>query len=317
MTQEVKLKASTYFKIRWKAFDYKRGWLKSNCPICGAEFKFGINLDSNTCHCFKCSYLNQVVSTVKEIENLSSYSEAIRLILGYNEDSIAFTPSVKKVTPITQILPDGFRIIGDEDSEVGKIFLRYVKKRGVNLTTAEKFKLGYVGDPVSKYFGYLILPVLSPVFPYSPVYFQTRRVFGTGPKFKNPTHEELGVGKVSLLYNEVALKRFKSIFIVESIFNALTLGERAIALFGKSIHEIQLSKLITSNVEEFIIIEDPDAYKEALKLAMKLVFRFKVKVVRLPDGEDVNSFGKINTLKIVEETPHLKYSDLLIKKVML
>ena len=93
--------------------------------------------------------------------------------------------------------------------------------------------------------------------------------------------------------------------------------ENGIATGGKAVSRYQVNKFIKSPVEKFIILIDPDAKDKALDLAFKLVPFKKVKVVFLPDNEDVNSLGKRRTLEYVRETTYQTYQELLSIKSQL
>ena len=95
------------------------------------------------------------------------------------------------------------------------------------------------------------------------------------------------------------------------------MGENGIATGGKTVSRWQVNKFIKSQVEKFIILIDPDAKDKALDLAFKLVPFKKVKVVFLPDNEDVNSLGKQRTLEYVRETTYQTYQELLTIKSQL
>jgi len=127
-------------------------------------------------------------------------------------------------------------------------------------------------------------------------YFITRAYMTNGPKFNNPKADEFGIGKAMLIYNVDCLEIYKTVYIVESVMNAKTLGDNATATDGKKISKYQLNIYKKSSVERFIIILDPDAYEEAIDLALELVMSKKVKVILLDEGTDVNDIGRKKTL---------------------
>ena len=43
LNSNIKGKMHQYFIRKIGAFDYRKGWMKSDCPYCGGEKKFGIN----------------------------------------------------------------------------------------------------------------------------------------------------------------------------------------------------------------------------------------------------------------------------------
>lgn len=203
-------------------------------------------------------------------------------------------------------LPEGYRNLLEGDDFLGLLARTYIRKRGLDVRGLSRKGFGYCSS--GALFGYLILPYYVGG---ELVYYSTRRLLSVGPKFNNPKIEDFGIGKSSLIYNIDALSFYKTVYIVESVFNAETIGDNAVALAGKAISSWQISTLIKSPASNFIILLDPDAYLYAIQLAMQLYFYKRVKVVRLPDREDVNSWGKNNTLTRVYKTRYQTYSDLL------
>ena len=165
-----------------------------------------------------------------------------------------------------------------------------------------------------KYLGYIIIPFTEHG---QLTYFNARLYMGAGPKYNNPEVDVTGLGKSFIIYNADALEIYRTIYICEGAINAETLGENGIATGGKAVSRWQVNKFIKSQVEKFIILIDPDAKDKALDLAFKLVPFKKVKVVFLPDNEDVNSLGKQRTLEYVRETTYQTYQELLTIKSQL
>jgi hypothetical protein len=82
------------------------------------------------------------------------------------------------------------------------------------------------------------------------------------------------------------------------VFDAISLGTRGIALFGKAATDIQLAKIINKKPQRITIVLDPDARTEAEKLANQFIMHCPdVKIAYLPDGVDPNSVDR-NLLEI-------------------
>jgi DNA primase len=156
--------------------------------------------------------------------------------------------------------------------------------------------------------GYLILPFYSQG---RLTYFNARLVIGNGPRYNNPPKSVTGLGKEFLIYNVDALELYNQIYICEGVFNALTMGERAIATMGKSISRYQVNLLIKCPAKRFILLLDPDAKKQSIDLALKLVNFKSVKVVYLPEGKDANDIGRKEVMKLVWKTRYQDYQDLI------
>lgn len=311
ITQSFKNHLYNYFVKRLGAYPYRNGWLRVPvCPYCGREQKMGINLTTYRTNCFRCNEHPSPAQMVMDIENFETYNELINFLkhgefteLEFKEEKVDL-PDQKPV-----YLPEHFKIITQGTSHIAKITRSYVERRGFSPNDLAKLGVGYCtgGD----YFGYLILPFYSEG---SLVYFNARLVIGNGPRYNNPPKSVTGIGKEFLIYNSDALNLYNQVFICEGVFNALTMGERAIATMGKAVSRAQINKLIKSPVKRFILLLDPDAKKQAIDLALKLVNFKKVKVVYLPENEDANSLGRKKTMKIVWATRYQSYNDLIKMK---
>ena len=289
---------------------YRRGWLKGDCPFCGREKKYGVNISSNRTNCFVCGHHPRPLNAILEIERFSTYNEVWRFLKAF--EGIAYTEYLTPgVIPQSHIvLPEGFRLLTEGDDYLAKLVRHYVKNRR-HLKIKDLVRKGYGYCITGKYFGYLIMPFQKKG---ELVYFHARKVVGSGPKFDNPTIEEAGIGKSLLLYNWDSLYIYEHIYLVESVINAETLGEEGIATGGKAISRWQLAEIIKSPVKRITILLDPDALDYAYANALKLARHKKVRVVHLPTGEDVNSLGKKPTLTFVKSTPYMDYTELLKNK---
>ena len=300
-------KLYNYFITRLGMRDYRRGWLKGDCPYCGGEDKFGVHLETNRTNCFKCAEHPLPIRVVMDQEGIANFPESWAHIDTFEEFKYLET-SIELLKEKPAQLPEGFRLINIGDSQTAKIARRKLKERGFNITNLALRGVGYCvsGD----YGGRIIIPFYERG---RLIYFNARNFTGLGPKFKNPRIEEFGIGKNLLIYNVDALELYRTIYILESATNALTLGDKATATGGKVISRYQISKYLQSSAQRFVIILDPYANHEALWAGMQLVYHKKVKVVLLPESkleEDVNDIGKKKTLKHIKNQPWQNYRDL-------
>jgi len=307
MKRETKAKMKTYFIKKLGSFEYRRGWMKSDCPICGGEFKFGINLQMDRCHCFKCEYDQRAINLVMHLEN-AKYYEAMSIINDFKESRYNEKP-LELIERKPAILPHGFRLIKEDDESIlGKRAYRYVTiKRGLTINMVKRMKLGYVKDVHSSHYNHLIIPFYSS---RQLVYFQSRNI-GDGIKFNNPKVEEFGIGKNSLIYNVDALLRYREVSIVESAINVLTIAPKAVSILSKSVSRYQLNVLNLSPVGVFNIILDPDAIGKAIELGLSLVSKHSIRIVMLPEDRDVNDMGREYTMEQIKKTPILSWKGLM------
>lgn len=299
----------TYFIERWGMRDYTRGWLKGECPFCGREDKFGVHLGTNKVHCFYCDKVGTPLYTVAFIEKVTIPEAKARIGsfegLKYKDEII----QAYEQKPI--ILPIGYNLITRGKSQVGKSARAYLKnKRKLDIDRLADKGWGYCDE--GPLFGYIIMPLY---FRGNLVYYQTRNFLSNGPKFNNPKIEDFGIGKTSLIYNVDSLWLYDSVNITESIINAETIGDNSIALLGKAISMHQRFTILSSPVKRITIILDPDAfYKNALPLAFDMIQYKQVKLINLPEQEDVNSYGRASTLLLKYNNRYLTYADLLKMK---
>lgn len=299
-----------YFIKKIGAFDYRKGWMKSDCPYCGGEKKFGINLSNNRCNCFKCGEHPSPISLVMYLENMDSFHEVLSILESGDYSGYVFKEEKVELKGKKEFfLPDGFKNISMGTSLLARSARNYLKKRGFNIEELARKGWGYCNT--GKYLGYIIIPFTEH---RQLTYFNARLYMGAGPKYNNPEVDITGLGKSFIIYNADALEIYRTVFICEGAINAETLGENGIATGGKAVSRYQVNRLIKSPVEKFIILIDPDAKDKSLDLAFKLVPFKKVKVVFLPDNEDVNSLGKRRTLEYVRKTTYQTYQELLTIK---
>lgn len=299
-----------YFISRLQMAEYRRGWLKGDCPFCGRDKKYGVNISSNRTNCFVCGHHPRPINAIMELEKFKTYNEVWRFLKAFEGIQYAdyLTPGVIPQSHIE--LPEGFQLLTEGDDYLARL-VRHTVRHKRHLRVKYLAKKGYGYCTTGKYFGYLIMPFQKKG---ELVYFHARKIVGTGPKFDNPTIEEAGIGKSLLLYNWDSLYLYEHIYLVESVINAETIGEEGVATGGKAISKWQLAEIIKSPVKRVTILLDPDALEYAYKNALKLVRYKKVRVIHLPKEEDVNSIGKKKTMEFVKSTSFMEYSELLKNK---
>lgn len=312
LNKGVKYRLNTYFQKRMGFVNYRRGWLKGDCPACNSEMKFGIHLSGNRTNCFKCGFRDspiEVAMSNERIETLPEFFEFIKDVdeLVYKEPEV-----IKWERKENVILPESFRLINLGSGRMAEAARTYLKGRGFDITKLALRGVGYCTS--GEYKGYIILPFYDN---NKLIYFNARSYMFGGTKFHNPKVEDFGIGKSILLFNADALNLYDTVYIVESVMNAYTWGDNAIATSGKAISQHQLSRIIRSQVKRVVFLLDPDAYKEAIEFALKLVQFKKVKVVLLPNDKDVNDLGKNKTMKYVFKTRYQSYNDLVKMKMNL
>jgi hypothetical protein len=309
----IKGKLYKYFMERLNLKSSTNGFIRGDCPYCNGKFTFGINIERWRVNCFKnCGVPSNPLDLLMEMENLETINEA-RAFLNIQQDYLAYENLIPKEkalvrTPIE--LPESYTLLNLGSGMLADAARKSMIKRGFNVRKLAQLGTGYCTE--GHYAGYIIFPFFHRT---QLEFFQGRKFAGMGPKMMNPNEEDYGVGKSQLIYNRDALYMYKKIYVLESITNAITLGDRAIALLGKKASPYQISAMIKSPCEELIVILDPDARVEAINLCMILSQYKKTKLVywgKLSDeGPDVNDLGKKETLQRVKAAEYVNYNSLI------
>lgn len=307
----IKGKLYNYFKTRLNTKKSTKGWSRTDCIYCGGKFTFGLHIDKRKAHCFKCGEHKSPVELLMDIENFTTLQEAYRL-LNLQEEYEQYDGRVS-TGPIEYkelTLPESFTPILYESSIMGKLAQKYLKKRRFNIDKLARKGVGYC--TAGEYEGYIIFPFYQKS---KLVFFQGRTFLNNGPKMRNPPEEDFGIGKTQILYNADALYIYNKVYLVESITNAETLGDNAVASLGKVVSTWQLSQIISSPCSTVVIILDRDATKEAIGLAMQLVMYKRVKLVIPPGDDDVNDMGRKMTKALEKEFAYTNYQELFSLKL--
>lgn len=312
--EDISGKLITYFQQKLGVREHHTGWWRQGtCPECGKEKKFGINILMNRSNCFSCAYRPRPFNLMLKLEGLKTYREGYNFLKAF--DSTFYTESKIELLETKQTeLPESFRLLSLGNSNVAKIARRYMENRGFNIFNLTMKGVGYCTQ--GRYAFRIIIPFYERG---ALVYFNAREFINTGQSHLNPGTDEFGIGKAMLMYNADALYIYRRVYLVESAINALTLGDRAFTIGGKISSDYQVSDILKSPCREVVIILDPDAEYEALKLGMTLVNHKRVKVILLPkikskkDPEkflDINNLGKKRVMEIVHKTPWQSHLDL-------
>lgn len=305
MSKNIKNKLYHYFMKKLGSYNYRRGWIKSDCPSCG-KHKFSIHLGLNRSNCFSCTYNPKPLELLMKLENITEFNQ-VSAILNDVSGIEYIEPTLEPYQLKTDtILPEHYVNISRGNNRFGKVARAYLEGRGFNIRRLSRVGWGYCTK--GKYMGYIIMPFY---LNNKLIYFNARKYIGSGPKFNNPDVEDFGLGKSFIIYNSDALKIYKTIYLVESVTNSETIGENAIATGGKKVSNYQLNAILKSPVERVIIGLDDDAIDDAIKIALRLVDYKKVKIMMMPEGKDINNIGRDKSLLIAQRSRYLDYRGLI------
>ena len=256
------------------------------CPFCrmrvGSEDRSGhlhisILPEMKACHCFRCGYAASWYGLIRDVTG-SSYAEALQDLGGAEIVPLYRLLHQRKLKEAVEQMPSSFQTLShalENGNPLSKRIARscsdYVKLRVSPFrsdwsTLLERWGLWATEEGLGK----LVLPVERG-------WWQERDISSPDPK---PKYLSPHLPKKGRLYNWQALSR-REIYITEGIISAACLGDKAIALCGKSATSEQLRRLGLSSVERYTVCLDADAQMEAIELAKNLSSFGKEVVIRI------------------------------------
>lgn len=224
-----------------------------------------------------------------------------------DEDPFAGTVSSHKWNePVFQGLEMPPEVM-DVDEETPPLFLKYLKRREVDLKLAKEKKIGYA--TTGRYAYRVVIPVMNGGMLYT---FVARTVFKRCPsclELVNDCTCEYTMSKVLTptggkprltLYNydDVSASYSPRVVVMEGPFDVLRKPDEAVGILGSSISSGQiglLSKLVRGTPRDLIVCLDGDDAGRvgARKVADALVSAMiKCYVVEMPEGKDPGSMPK-------------------------
>ncbi len=268
---------------------------KINCinPRCGdTTGNLEINLDKGMFHCWRCDYSGSLRGLLHDYLGYvpkELYEDEFRAIEDFKTLQAEYQPEILKDDRFVK-LPSEFCPLwsGTIVSFIGQKALHYALSR-LSMDEIRTYHVGYCG--LGEYRWRLIVPTFENG---RVVYFIGRDFMGQPLRYKNPNKEECGVGADEVVFNLDRAKELGRAVICEGVFDAIRVGEDAVALFGSDISDEQFFKL--SDIQNIYVLLDPDALSKSIKIAER--FKGKERSVSLvshlvPRGVRNPSTGKI------------------------
>lgn len=290
------------------------GW-KSKCPCCmgdGITFWYHPERHWGCCHHTSCNWSLKIGGATEG-----------RIVAFFTQEGIEVrTPDIIKVSEEADVtLPKEFKTLEAWKPSVANPIYSYLESRSLNSQhIIDQAQIGYAKN--GKYWGYIILPIFDPEGKL--IYWQGRRFKKREPKFWNPKSSK----KSEIVYQLRGSSKPKTIIVVESIFNVLTLESGLflskdkkeledyviIGTLGKGMSDYQKNRILLyeHSLKELWLALDPDALREAVDFARFVGTFAKVRIPKFPEGEDVNSLGFQKSWKLMrkaeiyDEKNHMK-----------
>lgn len=279
-------------------FDHSRGG-KSGLP--DTEFRCGIFFDRLIYHCFRCKRKGDLYQIFQTLLNMQI--DEYRLLVKSHVVESGDTPS--------DAIRERLNPAKAEDEKTEKVELPrshpvdkelvgrhpllrgFLEARRIAVETCVEYEVRYTGN-VGKYAHKLIIPIYDgPKL----VAWQGRDISG---RAKSKYFSQGSLMQCLYWTAEVRFDAPTRIFLVEGIFDAWRLGYNAVACFSHALTRRQRYLLLTDHVvDEVVIAFDSDSCQLAKVLAREVrPIIDKVGYVKLPDGEDPDSFGGDETRRL-------------------
>lgn len=274
------------------------------CPECGDHSGHrAVNLKTGKTFCWRCNkgknnkgfFLAWAKALGYQFSDDGGRSLPVEQVLYGEDGQESAVPVIQEVK-----LPKGFTQIKHRPKSVYNTLIGDMAKRK-NLMLEDFYEagVGYTMDsPLWEPFA------IFPVREYDmPVYYQGRTYIDvpgeTTKKF--PSRNEVKYGAAYWVYNidEVRASKPKTVVIVESILNVLSLRWKLrelgwhktivpVCVFKHHISQVQIIKLVRTEVKEFCLLFDHDAIAATWRNVSRLADRCRVTIAEMPmkDGNE-------------------------------
>jgi DNA primase len=281
------------------------GWINVQCPFCSdGSNHCGISGETFIYHCWRCEARGPLSKLLNELTGIpeiqfEEFLESEGIDFGVAvEDQInnvleAEKEIVEKRTARVSLPKFARKITEDIYAPRLKIFL---EERKISIQTCIKHDC-YICD-VGDYANRLVIPVY---FDGKLVSFQGRDMTG-----RSELRYRTAPGHINeFLYGYDTLPD-DTMVITEGILDKWRVGNQAVASFGTSLTDTQKYLIIEKNPATLIFAWDALAYWKSKKQAEYFMpFINKIRVVLFPDKHDPDSYGKLNTWKLIDQTINL------------
>ena len=204
-------------------------------------------------------------------------------------------------------LPQEMKSLSDkkDKSIIKEHALRFLRKRGITSEDIKRYNLGYCSEGV--YQNRIIIPSYDSIGKLN--YFVGRDFYASTLKYKNPPIPKDVIGFD--LYVNWSLP----IILVEGVFDAMSIKNNSIPLFGKTILPKLYGKIVENKVKDIFIILDSDAFDDAIQITEKFVNEgISVNFVKL-DGKDPNDLGYKKMITKIDNSLPMDFKQIMEMKL--
>ena len=292
----------------------KGGWqLTYHCPFCADKNLATQKLEvavagpaTGNYHCWRCNARGKSFgSLLRKLNSPTKYRDAIFKLTG----DIKLLRSKKKKYHDLEIPAEFIPIYTPQKGPEYKNALNYLIRRGITKEDIIRYNIGYCEE--GSYAYHIIIPSYDSNGILN--FFIGRRYYTTDGvcPHKKPDVSMNIVGFESFLnYNE-------PVNLCEGVFDALTIRNNAVPLFGKYPSKKLQENLIHNKTKRVNIILDNDAMKDAIRnCELMIKLGIEVALVKL-DGKDPSVIGFEKIHELIRQAKPIEFRELLAYRLKL
>lgn len=274
------------------------------CPICKHhKKKLEVNLITGKYHCWVCGFGGNSIKTLLKKLNIKN-----TLIGDFKEpkqlskfDKLFDLEDESDVSKEILSLPKDYISFQDTDNSIEKKHaLYYLKKRNVTDVDIERYNLGYCLK--GEYKNRIIVPSYDAFGNLN--YFTARAIYESIYKYISCDFTKNIIGF------ELLTNFDEPITLVEGAFDAITVKNNCVPLFGKTLSNSLKLKLLETRPPIVNVVLDNDALQDSIKICEFLLQNeIKTKMILLKD-KDPNTIGHENTWNLINSTKILTQENL-------
>jgi DNA primase len=278
------------------------------CPVCKHHNpKLIVNVKSGQYNCWTCHPATKGKTPVSLFKKIDAPLDRIVEMKSYFEGDNTKIDTLKhdKVT-----LPKEFISLSEQDTSLEyRHAISYLKKRSITLNDILKYNIGYC--KTGRYRNRIIVPSYDRK---GDINYFIARSFESDPGRK---YDAPSCNKNQLIGLEYFINWSVPVILCEGMFDAIAIRRNAIPLFGKTIPESLMIKLVTSEVKTVYLALDKDAFKQAIDHAQSLINLGKEVYLIELEGKDPSELGFNDITKLLHTAKPLTFSELVFKKMAL
>lgn len=279
-----------------------------SCPICNHKKpKLVINVTTGMYNCWTCSPPTKGKTPVSLFKKLNvdrtRFSEMASYFPSHGIKIEVDSSKNEFVTLPTEFIP---LTINDGSLEYRRA-MSYVKKRNITVDDIRKYNIGYC--KTGRFRNRIVVPSYGE---NGNLQYFVARSFESDAYLK---YDSPSVKKDEIVGMEYFVNWNTPVVLCEGAFDAIAIKRNAIPLFGKTISNALMKKLVQSNVKTIYLALDNDAIKQSIHYAEQLLSYGKEIYVMELQGKDPSNLGFENMTKLFQNAKPFTFSDLVVKKM--